>query len=73
MIIEALGRKFEVENGENIQSGDTYLAKRNAGWKLLVCEEHVKDGSLHGGFIHSVTLDYSYDTNECFKVITEIK
>ena len=48
-----------------IQPGDTYLAERNTGPKLLTCE-----AVNERGWIRPVEMEYSYDTWECIKVIS---
>jgi len=61
----------------DLQPGDSYMAKRNAGWCLLTVREVVpypteENGREHGGWVVPVETAYSYDLNECFRVL-EIK
>lgn len=63
--IEFEGVKLKVDDKAKIVPGDIYLAKRNAGWKLLTCD-YVKMGA-----IFPVENAYPYDIHECYKVISE--
>lgn len=47
-----------------LEPGDTYIAERNAGPKLLTVEKVVDDG----GYVVPVEAAYPYDTWECIKV-----
>jgi hypothetical protein len=58
------GQEIEIDREAEIKPGDTYIAKRNTGWKLLTC----KDVSPHG-FINPIEREYNYDTHECIKVV----
>jgi len=60
---EIEGVKFRFVGGE-IEPGDTYIAERNAGLKLLTCRENVHEKS----FIIPMETAYAYDTWECFKI-----
>jgi len=60
--IEAEDQGFELEWDTPIRPGDTYLAKRNTGWKLLTCS------FLGEACIHPVEVAYAYDFSECVKV-----
>jgi hypothetical protein len=89
MIIELEGAKVIAEDTTvywtDIKPGETYIAKRNMGWKLLTCREVVYganrcscDGNLycehhpdkgHPSYIHPQETAYSYDSWESYKVI----
>lgn len=60
---EVEGVPFRLVDGE-IEAGDTYIAERNVGLKLLTCRENVKDQR----FICPVENAYAYDTGECIKI-----
>lgn len=47
-----------------IGPGDTYIAERNQGLKLLTCKFHNETG----GWVTAVEPSYSYDTGECIKI-----
>jgi len=49
---------------EKIEAGDTYIAERNSGLKLLTCRNVSPDGS----FIVPEEMAYCYDTGECIKI-----
>jgi hypothetical protein len=62
--VEIEGVVFIVTYSEPIQVGDTYIAERNTGPKLLTALE------LGEGCIHPKEFPaYSFDTYECAKVI----
>ena len=63
MSIEGLGFKV-VGHGKDIKPGDTYIAERNVGLKVLTCKENNQDR----GWIVPVESAYSYDTGECIKI-----
>lgn len=50
---------------EEIKAGDTYLAERNTGPKLLTCDYVNKDDN----WISPKEMEYCYDTWECIKVV----
>jgi hypothetical protein len=59
------GVPFKVTGpGEDIQPGDTYIAERNEGLKLLTC----KHNNVKDYWIEPVENAYSYDTGECFRI-----
>lgn len=62
------GVLLEVESGIYIEAGDTYIARRNTGWKLLTCKEHRKED----GYVIPVESEYPYNTNECLRVVRGI-
>lgn len=49
-----------------INPGDLYMAKRNTGWKLLICRKYNKDTRV---VFPIDMLEYAYNDNECFKVL----
>lgn len=57
------GVPFKLVPGD-IETGDTYIAQRNTGLKLLTC----RDNNREGGWINPVENAYSYDTGECIKI-----
>ena len=59
------GITFEWSEGTDVKPGDTYLAERNTGVKLLTCKQH----NRHYGYLISEENEYPYDTRECVKVI----
>jgi hypothetical protein len=59
---------FEVSD-HPIQPGDTYLAERNTGPKLLTCLS-VSD---YGWVVATDIMEYSYNTRDCIKVVGEVK
>lgn len=67
-VIDALefeGVKFKVTGtGDDIQAGDTYLAERNTGVRLLTC----RSVPMHLDCIFPVENAYAYDTKECVKI-----
>jgi len=50
--------------GRDIEPGDTYIAERNSGLKLLTC----RDRNDEGGWINPVEIAYPYDTHECIRI-----
>ena len=68
IIDEAKAIGFNVHPDEEIQPGDSYVARRNTGLKLLTCESvNHADGWINAEPINGV-MQYPYDTNECVKV-----
>jgi hypothetical protein len=66
---EIEGVRFKVLGpGKTIEPGDTYIAERNTGLKLLTCRENVRDQ----GFIVATEWAYAYDTGECIKIELDI-
>lgn len=57
------GVSFTVLDKE-LEPGDSYLAQRNTGVKLLTVKKNVKDLA----FIVPVEMSYSYDTGECIPI-----
>lgn len=60
---EVEGVPFRIVDGE-IEPGDTYIAERRTGIKLLTCLRNIKEG----GYIVPQELAYVYDTYECIKI-----
>lgn len=54
--------------GYEIEPGDTYLAERNVGVKLLTCKEN----NRKDGWIVPVEPAYPYDTHECVRIELDI-
>jgi hypothetical protein len=52
--------------GEILQTGDTYIAKRNGPWQILTCRKLSDDGT----FVIPQEKAYCFDTYECYKVIS---
>ena len=50
--------------GDSIETGDTYIAERNQGMRLLTC----KKNDVEMRCIFPVEMAYAYDTVECFKI-----
>ena len=63
--IQLEGTTITADYNIAIQQGDTYIAKRNTGWKLLTC---AFVDTRH--WIESKENEYSYDTWECAKVLS---
>lgn len=63
--IELEGAKITADGSLAIQPGDTYIAKRNTGWKLLTC---VSVDPRH--WIQPKENAYCFDTWEAFKVLS---
>lgn len=63
--IELEGATIVADGAAKIEPGDTYIAKRNTGWKLLTCR--FVDPNH---WVMPVESAYSYDTWECAKVIS---
>jgi len=62
---EFKGLAFEVAGeGLDIEPGDTYLAERNSGVKLLTCKEHNRAKN----WIVPVEDAYLFDTWECVRI-----
>lgn len=61
--VDAEAQGFALAWGEPIRPGDTYLAKRNTGWKLLTCRD------LGEACVYPVEMRYAFDFNECVKVV----
>lgn len=59
------GVSFSWQDGTQIKPGDSYLAERNTGVKLLTCKQH----NRNYGYLISEENAYPYDTRECVKVI----
>ena len=57
------GVPFRLLGGE-IAPGDTYIAERNVGLRLLTCKEN----NHERGWIVPVENAYPYDTGECIKI-----
>lgn len=53
-------------SGADLKPGDVYIAKRNTGWKLLICRK--VDFDL--GCVFPDNLDYAYNLHECHKVLS---
>lgn len=62
-----------------IQPGEPYVAKRNAGWKLLECRKYhaftpekcgPDDGGCDGfcGIVFPTGFGYPFNDGECFKI-----
>jgi hypothetical protein len=64
-IIQLEGATITVDWGQAIQPGDTYIAQRNNGWKLLTCD-YVSPAHC----VFPVEKAYVYDTWESVKVIS---
>src|SRR4051794_32512928 len=63
------GVSFKVTgHGTDIQPGDTYIAERSDGLKLLTCKKNDWDN----GWITPVEMAYSYDTGECIRIELEV-
>ena len=76
-VIEVEGVKFKVEtkteHENTIEKGDTYLAKRNTGWKLLTCKEHNREkGIVYPEMINGLA-QYPFDSGECYKVLEMVE
>jgi hypothetical protein len=57
---------------KEIKKGDLYIGERNTGPKLLMAEKIVGPGEGpggYGGWIKPTSTDYSYDIDECVRVI----
>jgi len=52
-----------------IQPGDLYLAERNTGPKLLMCEKVVNNYRGEPSYIVPTEIAYCFDAWECVKVI----
>lgn len=66
-VIELCGSKFRMIPGE-IKPGDWYIAERNTGPHLLVCDSISPGYDSRGGWINPTSLDYNFDINECVRV-----
>lgn len=60
---EIEGVPFRLLEGD-IEPGDTYIAERNVGLRLLTCASNNREG----GWINPVEMAYPYDTGECIKI-----
>lgn len=64
MLVELEGATILASsNAGNIIPGDTYIAKRNTGWKLLTCR------FVANNAVFPIEIGYAFDEWECFKVI----
>lgn len=63
-IVEIEGLKFVMDGDGEVAVGDTYIAERNTGPKLLTVQSIRED--LY--FVVPVENEYCYDTWECVKV-----
>ena len=76
-VVDLGGIKFKMDVDEKgkereIQKGDLYIAERNTGPRLLEAEKVVGSGegpNGYGDWIQPTTMEYSYDTGECVKVV----
>lgn len=66
--MEFEGVPFTVPEDQTLNPGDTYLAERNQGVKLLTCREHIKENNFVGGYVLPVETAYAYDYGECIKI-----
>ena len=57
---------FEISE-DPIQAGDTYLAQRNMGPKLLTCK---KVDTENGWVVSTEELEYPYNISNCVKIIS---
>jgi len=64
---EIEGVPFNVLDGD-ILPGDTYIAERNSGLKLLTCREN----NHEQGWIVPVESAYVYDTVECIRIELQV-
>ena len=48
--------------------GQSYMAKRNTGWKLLTCLSVTMSGG-EPSFVNAQEKAYAFDAWECFKVL----
>jgi len=60
---EIEGVPFKILDGD-IEPGDTYIAERNVGLKVLTCRKNNREM----GWIEPVEPAYSYDTGECLRI-----
>jgi hypothetical protein len=61
--IEFEGLKIKATQ-KRLEPGDTYIAKRNTGWKLLTVKK------VENYIVHPMEYPaYSFDECECYKVI----
>lgn len=58
-------------SSEPIQPGDTYLAGRNTGPHLLICERVVNNVLGEPSYIVPVEMAYCFDVWHCVKIIGE--
>ena len=52
-----------------IQSGDMYLAERNSGPKLLICDRVIYTELGDPDYIVPTEIAYCFDVRECVKLI----
>jgi len=64
---EIEGVPFKLLDGD-ILPGDTYIAERNSGLKLLTC----RSNNHEDGWIVPVEDAYCYDTNECIRIELQV-
>lgn len=51
--------------GKQLKPGDLYVARRNVGWKLAICDSVC----MEYGYVNAMNaMVYAYDCYECFKV-----
>lgn len=59
------GVRFRVLGmGSDIEPGDTYIAERHSGMKLLTCRDHDREN----GWVFPVERAYAFNTGECVKI-----
>lgn len=59
------GVRFRVVGmGADLEPGDTYIAERNSGMKLLTCRDHDREN----GWVFPVERAYAFNTGECVKI-----
>ena len=65
-VVEFEGMLFEISMWHDIQPGDTYLAGRNSGIKMLTARDVNVD---MGWIIPEEESGYPYDLGECYKIM----
>lgn len=62
---EIEGMRFRVlGKGADLEPGDTYIAERNSGMKLLTC----RDNDHENGWVFPTERAYAFNVGECVKV-----
>lgn len=57
-----------ISSSDSIQPGDTYLAERNTGPKLLTCLKVMKNDFGEPSYIVPKEVAYCFDVWECVKI-----
>lgn len=62
-----------VVSSDPIRPGDTYLAERNDGPKLLTCNKVINNSLGEPSYVVPEENAYCYDVWECVKIVEEKK